>query len=221
MLSFPATTRPSVPRLTREVGASACFSENHLQGDIFPGDVSLPPSRRGIPATLQSVLHAGTAGEEQSVATHKLPSGVTQEVRHSPGSGRWGWTVQGRMVILRLGKERLHFHRFQISFREGVQRWLRRFTTMLEKERLRRQRSSQRLGLWEPFPLLTLPPLLERRLETLPSGSGDILPQSLVATQPLSRRRPWTGSSWSPNPIPPPRLDVRLCLPRTRRSLAS
>lgn len=57
-----------------------------------------------------------------------------------------------------------------------------------KKERLRRQRSSQRLGLWEPFPLLTSsPPLLEHRLETLPSGSGDILPQSLIATQPVSR----------------------------------
>lgn len=182
MLSFPATTRPSVPRLTREVGASACFSENHLQGDIFPGDVSLPPSRRGLPATLQSVLHAGTAGEEQSVATHKLPSGVTQEVRHSPGSGQW------------------------------------RFTTMLEKERLRRQRSSQRLGLWEPFPLLTSPPLLECRLETLPSGSGDILPQSLVATQPVLRRRPWTGSSWSP---PPDLTSGFASLGRGARSLAS
>lgn len=65
---------------------------------------TFPPPRRGIPATLQSVFHAGTVGEEQSVATHKLPFGVTQEVRHSPGSGRWDWTVQGRFVIFRLGR---------------------------------------------------------------------------------------------------------------------
>lgn len=74
---------------------------------------------------------------------------------------------------------------------------------MLEKERLRRQRSSQRLGLWEPFPLLTSPPLLERRLETLPSGSGDILPQSLIAIQPVSRRRPLDGKQLVSQPYPP------------------
>lgn len=67
LFSLPATTRLSVPRLTREVGASACFSENHLQGDIFP-------------------------------------------------AGRWDWTVQGRMVILRLGKERRHFHGSEFFF---------------------------------------------------------------------------------------------------------